>query len=353
MPVTKQTYSLNATWTAVSMADMMRTAFIDAGLMTEWHDSFAIGAKAIRVMRIQYDAAKVYGSSFYYFVFDDSSGSISPRVALATGWNPSGTPPVNVPTGTQYLDYHRLPTDLTSSNNTASEVAPSLSRTSNVFLDRYTSAEDAKQTWFVFRQPGVVSKAFSFLRGDTTLHSWLDLDKGCISGFSTVKAGVADRMGFVSFRTEENIRRCLSIGLALRGNVETSGSNWHDIGYNSHSYIGLGSTVTSSAQTLNFSSSVRGGGHAAAVALPIGKNSANPAYVNDYSAICTNLPWSPWTPTRLANDFGIYMHYADNDTAYADRFVVQAAINEWQVLSWANNTVVNDGASSSFLARVV
>ena len=348
MPVTKQTYSLTATWTATGFASMMRTAFIDAGLMTEWHDNFVIGDKQYRVMQIQHDATKAYGSCFYYFTFDDAQ--FRPLVSLATGWNPSGTPPVNVPTGTHYLDYHRLPTDIGGGGNLASELSPSLSKTSNVFLDRYTSAEDSKQTWFVLRQPGVTSKPFSFLHKDTTLHSWLDLDKGCISGFSTVRSGVADRMGHVSFRIQENIRRCLSIGLALRGNTDSSGINWHDVDYNTHTYVGLGS----SASTGNFSAVIRGSSSfAAAVALPVGKNSANPAYANDYSPICTNLPWSPWTPTRLANDFGIYMHYADNDAAYGDRFVVQAALNEWEVLDFANNTVVVDGASSSFLARVV
>lgn len=348
MPVTKQTYSANAPWTATDLAGIMRSALIDAGLMTEWHDSFAINEKQYRVMRIQHNAAKVYGSSFYCFVFDDTY--TNPCVALSTGWNPSGTPPVNVPTGTQYLDYHRLPTDMNGGNNTGSQLAPSApSRTSNIFLDRYTSAEDAKQSWFILRQPGLVSDPFSFLHKDTTLHSWLDLDKGVVSGFSTVKSRTGNRMGYVAFRMNENIRRCLLVGTALRGNTEGSGQNWHNTQYNTHVYVGVGS----SASGPNIGPDIAIGDFGGAVALPVAKNSANPAYVSDYSPICTNLPWSPWTPTRLANDFGVYMHYADNDTAYGDRFVVQAALNEWEVLNWANNTVVVDGASSAFVARVV
>lgn len=348
MPVTKQTYSLNAPWTATDMAGIVRTAFIDAGLMTEWHDNFAIGGKQFRVMRIQHNAAKAYGSSFYYFVFEESGG-LGPRVALATGWNPSGTPPVNVPTGTQYLDYHQPPSQLGNNALTSSALSPSLSTTSNTFLDRYTSAEDAKQTWFVFRQPGVISAPFSFLHKDTTLHSWLDLDKGAISGLSTVKAGVSNRMGYVGFRLEENIRRCLLFGSVLRGNTDSSSNEWHEVKYNTHTYIGVGN----SASGFNLAGDIQKNSLGAAVALPVGRNSANPAYTSDYSPICTNLPWSPWTPTRLANDFGIYMHYPDNDTAYGDKFIVQAAVNEWQVLNWANNTVVNDGASATFLARAV
>lgn len=60
MAVTKQTYTLTSGWTAAGVRDMFRSAFIDAGLMTNWHDSFTgIGGAAIGVMEIAYNAAKV------------------------------------------------------------------------------------------------------------------------------------------------------------------------------------------------------------------------------------------------------------------------------------------------------
>ena len=40
MAVTKQVYTAAATWTASGLADIFQSAFIDAGLMTAWHDSF-------------------------------------------------------------------------------------------------------------------------------------------------------------------------------------------------------------------------------------------------------------------------------------------------------------------------
>lgn len=349
MPVTKQTYTANAPWTAANLASMMRSAFIDAGLMTEWHDNFVVNSKEVRVLRIQHNPAKVYGTCFYYFVMEDSSSALTPYVALATGWNPSGTPPVNVPTGTQFLDYHQLPNNITGSSRGTPLTQSTLSKTSNLYIDRYTSAEDAKQTWFVLRQPGSISRPFSFLHKDTTLHQWLDLDKGVISGFSVNSCTIGNRMGYVSFQLQQNLRRCLLIGAALRGRTGDSESEWQLMRYNTHVYVGVGS----SSDGFNFGNGISEGSQGAAVALPVAKNSANPAYVSDYSPICTNLPWSPWTPTRLANDFGVYMHYADNNTAYGDRFVVQAALNEWEALNFANNTVVNDGASSAFVARVV
>ncbi len=54
MTVTKQTYTANATWTAVQLADMFRSAFIDAGLMADWYDSFLGSTYENRILRIHY-----------------------------------------------------------------------------------------------------------------------------------------------------------------------------------------------------------------------------------------------------------------------------------------------------------
>lgn len=349
MPVTKQTYTANAPWTATDMANLLSSAFIDAGLMTAWHDSFAPSSTLIRVLRIQHDAARTYGSCFYYFAFSSGSGVGNVGVSLASGWNPSGTPPINVPTGTQFLDYHRLPADMSAGGGSTSSTVASLSTTSNLFLDRYTSALDARQSWFVFRTSTARSAPFSILHKDTALHSWLDLNKGIISGFSTIQASAPNTAGFVRFRVQENIRRCLLIGSALRGNTNLSGGDtFHTLNYNSHCYFGVGTSTTT-----NNIDTVRGDSVGSGIPLPVAKALANPAYTTDYNPICTDLAWSLWTPTKLAADFGIYMHYADNGTAYGDKFIVQAGVNEWGVLQFANNSTVNDGASPAFVARIV
>ena len=43
MAVTKQTYTAAATWTAAQLATLFENAFINAGLMTAWYDSFLSG----------------------------------------------------------------------------------------------------------------------------------------------------------------------------------------------------------------------------------------------------------------------------------------------------------------------
>jgi hypothetical protein len=326
------------------MASLLSTAFIDAGLMTAWHDSFAITNRQYRVLRIQHDAAKTYGSSFYCFIADDLGNF---GVALSSGWNPSGTPPINVPTGTQFLDYHRLPTDTSPDNSSATRLLQ-LSTTSNLFLDRYTSAIDTKQSWFIFRQPGFRTPPFSVLHKDTALQTWLDLNKGIINGFSTIDADVSSRMGYTRFQLQENIRRCLLTGSALRGRTNTNGSGtFHTLNLNTHTYVGVGTSATD----VNIGIDITSLG--SAFPLPVAKAVANPAYLTDYNPVCSDLAWSVWTPTKLALDFGVYMHYNDNDTAYQDRFIVQSGVNEWEALQFANNSVVVDGASPTFVARVV
>ena len=353
MAVTKQTYSMSAGFTRVDVANALRSALIDAGLMTDWYDSFSpSGSMECRVLRIQHDSTKTYGDSFYYFNITNSDIG----VALATnGWKITGTAPINIPTGTQYLDWHTLPASATpSSLSYYSTHLLSYSAVSNFFLDRYTSGDDSKQSWFTFRQPSSLgrSQPFSFLHKDTSLHSWIDLNKGCISGLCFARAAVSIRAGIIRFTIEENLRRCLSFGNSLRGFAELLGSSrFHAASLNLYSYIGVGSQTNSPDN--NYPGSFSGTNPGAAIPLPVGRNYVNSEYVTDYVPICTNLPWSYYTPTRLANDFGIYMHYAANDIALGDRFIVQSTINEWEVLNFANNTNVTDGASASFLARII
>ena len=53
MAVTVEDYSATATWTASGLADIFRDAFIDAGLMTVWYDSF-LNTVENRVLEVQF-----------------------------------------------------------------------------------------------------------------------------------------------------------------------------------------------------------------------------------------------------------------------------------------------------------
>jgi hypothetical protein len=298
-------------------------------------------------LRIEHDSTKTFGTCFYYFTISDAGIG----VALATnGW--SG----NVPTGAQYLDWHSSPASshwLFNSTNIFN-----YSASSNLVLNRFTSQLDSKQSWFVFSQTvsGTTtrSKPFSFLHKDTALHSWLDLSKGCISGFTAVSANSNNYVGRINFSIEENLRRCLSIGSALRG---TNTPGFHGAGINTNCYYGVGA-ISDDQFYSNIPSEGRGGSGASGTPLPVGRNAVNPAYSTDYTPICSNLPWNLWTPTRLANDFGVYVQYNTaapdvNPISLGTKIIVQTTVNEWETLQFANSTVLITGATPIFLARVI
>lgn len=346
MAVTKQTYTAAATWTQAQAADLFRTAFIDAGLMTDWFDSTVSSDAELRILRLSYDNTKTYGNSFFCFSFKPGS---SIGISLLSGWDTTSKDVV----GTQFVDYHLNKANIAISAGNTSFRAHDLSRfatstSSNLSLIRYTSALDTKQSWFVVQQGTNRSKPFALVHAGTTLYPWLDLSKGIISGYQDVSATVTNARGNLHFRIQENVRRCLLHGHALRGTAEpTFGNNrFHEVGWNAYTYVGFGSINNDYSQ--NYS-----GFNQSVVALPVGKASANPAYTQDYVPVCTGVPWSPFTPTLLAADFAVYMHYANNTVAFRDRFIVTPNVEEWEVLEAANNPTLNDGASAFFLARVV
>jgi hypothetical protein len=363
MPVTKQTFSISAPWTAAQFADMLGSAFAAAGLMTDWYDSYTKdAANIVRVLEVQHNNTKTYGKCFYPFVFSIFASQVGLRINITSGWDTgvyAPPDPPKKPVGTQFLDYFTAPNSYDDNDARTTPVFTG-STTSNLFLDRYTSGDDAKQTWFILRQGVNVGVPFTILHKDTLLHPWLDLDKGMISGHLRQKCFTWNRVGGAIFEVSMALRRTLLLGTALRGADTGSWQGYTRTGYRAYSYVGCGSQSNNPGVNLpsigagSLSAGELGGGLSSqGLTLPVGKNSANPAFLQDYVPVCTDLPWSPWTPTRLADDFGIYMHYADNTIGYGNKFIVQAGLNEWEVISFANNTVINDGASATFLARVV
>jgi hypothetical protein len=348
MVVSVATYSLPAGWTQAALADsLFGAAFADAGLMAAggWHDQFVTESNTVRVLRTAYDSTKTYGTTFYYLVF---RGSDSPGIALASGWNTT----TKVPTGTQYLDYHTLPSLVNGagSNQTASRVSFNPQTNTAIHLDRYTSGFDTNQSWFVIRQGLNRSAPFTIMHQNTILQPWVDLSKGLLNGFATIAAFTYANMGAVSFQLQENLRRCLITGSALRSDVDGSGiGRYHGIALNTQCYAAVGSAPNNTSNNLT---NIFTGFNGSAFLLPIGKASVNGAFLTDYVPIVSDMGWLPFTPTRLASDFGIYFHYADNTSAYGDQFNTPNGLTKWAVLQFANNPIVTDGASAHFLASV-
>lgn len=208
MAVTKQTYTASPTWTASGLASIYRSAFIDAGLMAEWHDSFLSGSVENRILRIEYDASKTYGTTFYWFQFTTTGAFLH----VATGWNTS----TDVPTGTQYLDYFATTTNATTNHW---QFSGTLSSTTQADLVRYSSGS---HHWFVSRQ-GTTRQAFTIQPASHALQSWLNLDLGFYQGWVSLSPTVSGNGAGMRFFRGPALRRDLTAGTTLNGST-TSGN---------------------------------------------------------------------------------------------------------------------------------
>lgn len=343
MAVTKQTYTATATWTPASLASIYRSAFIDAGLMTEWHDSFLSGSVENRILRVQYDAAKTYGTTFYWFQFDTSGACVH----LATGWNTS----TDVPTGTQYLDYIS-----TTTNSTANHwrFSGTLVNTTSADLIRYSSGT---HHWFVSRQGTSAStrQVFSIHPASHPVQPWLDLDRGFYQGWVGLYPGIAGYASAMRFTRGPYLRREVTLGTAYNGATTVSHYTNPANVVPMLCYVAPGNV--SNDYNLNFYGNMRADsttGIGNGIILPTGFTGTNPAYATNSNPVFHSMQYTPYSTTTLNSDFGITFHYATNVFGFQDKFIVTAGVEEWETLAFFNSTIGNGTvASSAFLARVV
>jgi hypothetical protein len=343
MAVTKEVYTLTAGFTPASVIGILEQAFIDAGLMTGWHDSFSSGGKGFGVLECVYDPTKTFGTTYYLFTADANRVGVS----VGTGWDTV----TNTFTGTQFLDYYVQPPNTEPYlNYRGTNITTPLEyyNTSALSLYRYTSTASVNQSWFVFQQGLSVSNPFAIHHPAQSLYSWLDLDLGMIPGLYTVATSTVNTTGNTSFYMQENLLRAYPCGQAIIGYTNTSygGSVFSGLNLGMYSYVGSGKTSDNAINNLSFGANGK-------TVLPIASAAANPAYTQDYNPICSELPWTSFSPGPLATDFGVYMHYANNTLNFEDRFVVDPGVEEWEILDCTNNFVVTTAASPTFIARVV
>ncbi len=330
MAVTTATYTATATWTASQLADIFRSAFIDAGLMTEWHDSF-LNTIENRVLEVTYNGAKTYGKTYYWFQF--TTGGVF--FNLATGWNTGS----DIPSGTQYLDFFSTTTNATTNHSQL----VTLSSSTTVTIDRFTSGS---YSWFVLKN-GSTFLTFHIVPGSATLASWVDLDKVFLNGFSVVTATVGGQASFIDFKQPHALRRMLGAAGSLRG--VTAAGSYNNVTYwnmITGRYIGLGNADNGIAQTYHSSIYPHPG-----IVVPYGFNNANTAYSTDSTPVLTGPSYNHWLTSSLPSDFGIAFHYADNTMAILDTFTVSAGTEVWTIMQRVNSGTITTGASALFLAR--
>jgi len=344
MTVTKQTYTAAATWTPAQHAGIFRQAFIDAGLMTDWHDSFLSGSIENRVLRVIYDGTKTYGTTFYWFMFDTSSV----RINLATGWNTT----TKVPTGTVLLDFG------TATTNAANGYQAIGSRSTTVTneLIRHTSQDNSNFSTFLSRQ-GTSSYLFMIAHPSYTISPWVDLNKTFFHHFIDTYFSTFANISSIYFVSRSMLRRSFCTGMVLNGDPTYRISA--NLMLNGYTGLGKASNSVSSNAIAQSSADVSpasffGATRVSTVVLPVGETDANPAYTTDSNPVYTGMPVSPYmTNYVLPGDFAIIPHYATNTMEVLDKFVVTAGVEEWEILARVNNATANTGASIAFAARIV
>jgi hypothetical protein len=321
MACTKETYTATATWTASQLATLFRDAFIDAGLMTDWYDSFLSGSIENRILEVTYAGTKAYGKTYYWFMFSTTGVWLH----VATGWNTA----TDQPTGTQYLDFFATTTNATTNHWQMFAAATS----NTVELVRYTSGVDADQSWFTIKRSGGVDRTFTIINDALTVQSWLDLSKGFFNGFVHVAPLIDSNSGVVQFDRGPALRREIAVG-TYPNNIVTR-------------------TLCSYGVTGRANANGAGNyGTTGFIPLPTASATANPAYTADSNPVFHSLPFHPYVAEPLPSDFGMSFHFASNAFDPGDTLVVTAGAEEWQVLAETAGTA-GTVATPMFLARMV
>jgi hypothetical protein len=327
MAVTKATYTATATWTASTLAGIFRSAFIDAGLMTEWYDSF-LNTVENRVLEVDYGTG-TYANTYYWFQFTTAGVFY----AQAASWNAAS----DVPSGTQYLDYFATTTNATT--NHVQLLA--LSTATTVTLTRYTSGN---HTFFVLRS-GATYYTFGIDHAGVSLQSWMDLSKGYHNGM--VRANClahGTNNGGLAFLTPFRLRRAFLDGCVNLGGTAI-GTNYTD----ELPVSGIGSVGAVSNQSTN--TYVLATSFNAPLLVPFGSATANPAFSTDFNPVFTGIRHLSTVAANLPADFGYTASRTNNTNAIQDTLTVSAGVEVWEVIAFANGAGTSGQPSPLFLAR--
>ena len=332
MAVTKQTYTAASTWTAAQLADIFRSAFIDAGLMTDWFDSFTNTGIENRVLRVINDAGKTYGTVYYWFMF--TTGGVFVQATL--GWNAA----TDVPTGTLYLDYFSTATNVTTNHRQIFTAATTTTAT----LTRYTSAVNTNCTWFVARN-GATYVNILIPYGTYNATGFVDQNKVAFNGLTGVAIGTDTQAAYLGFfHNGGHTRRTFLGATQLRGSTAVGGFTTGASPFFLE-YAAMGNVT---GTTANITNNVAG----SRIWLPTAHVNTNSGLGADHTPIFTSIIASPYLPA-LPSDFGIAPYYASNAIAVQDTLVVTAASEEWEMMTVGNNATNVDSGKIMLLARIV
>lgn len=340
MAVTKQVYTVSPTWTAAQLATAFESAFIDAGLMTAWYDSFSSGSVENRILEIDYGTG-TYEKTYYWFMFT-TTGIFH---GLATGWD-AGT---HVPTGTQYQDYFNTTTNATTDLQpmwTGNYGSLTLTTSTTFTLTRFSSGVTSGFSWFR-AQHGSSFRNFHIPRPGAPIQSWIDLSKTLFHHFLVCHTTAESQGAAHRFYDTGMLRRSYVRGAGAWGtsniffNLTYFCLMRYDVVGNLESSGGL----TNSLPTVNT--------NIPTTHLPFGNASVNPAYSSDYNPVFTGLPYSPYINEGFPSDFGIgQIHNSATTVAIGDQIIVTNGVEHWEYITIGGGNDARNN-QSGLVARVI
>lgn len=322
MAVTKQTYTSVATWTAGSLADIFRSAFIGAGLMVDWHDSFLSGSVDNRVLRIVNDNTKTYGTVFYWFMFTTTGAFVH----TALSWDTVA----HVPTGSAYLDYFATTTSVTTNHYGIA----TLVNTTDVSITRYTSGINSSATFFLLRNGNTYAPFFIGTPGFNA-NSSINQNIVAFNPFIVPTVSTSSQATLIVFNQATSLRRTYLGAAGLR--ARTSSGDFRAL-FPLMTYSGIGNeTFGSYASYAN--------------PLVTAMTNTQTGIASDYVPIYTSFIMSTYM-NPLPADFGLTVYYASNLMSGQDVLVVNPGVEEWEMIGIASNGNSNAGRIL-LLARIL
>lgn len=350
MVVSKQSYVATAPWLNTTLADRFRSAFIDAGLMTDWHASFQRNSGVEhRVLKLDYQPSKRFGTQYYWFAFEPT-GSITLNVSYT--WSLAD----NFPTGTRNVDYvgdfqgYKVYTGSAVNTDTHRLLSTQVNSTT-VTLTRYTSGINPRFTVF-FLKGGTSETHFFFMPTNSIPQPWIDLNRNSIPGWMNVSLW-EDSSGSLGSRSNIGFNPIF----AYRRSVFLRGA----YGFGSYAIVaGLGRSARYTGMDSSWNSDGAGVGWGApsisdTIVLPVEKTRTNPDFPADQAPVFADLPYSFYLQDRLPVDIGLCWHFTNSTMESQDIFQVTPGVEEWEIIARFNraNTTYFETGSPMFMARVI
>lgn len=337
MAVTKSIHAVVAPWTSSQVGDAFRDAFIAAGLMTSWYDSFSSGGYEHRILEVVYDGTKTYGKCYYWFIID----GVGVRHKTVAGWDAVNHYPKG-PTsaGTQGKDWPENTSAASSVNNGSYwNTTIGLSNSINCSVTRYTSGT---RSFFVLRSASSWV-TFTIDPPDTTFRSWYSnaLIGGYHAGSWYVSHNGSKSTNFVAWN---RAKRALFGGVGINYGQSNSStailmSSWgfqdmrNDVGN------GLWGNFDNTSNSIPqwYGSEINSG------------------ILSDFVPVFNGIRPGVIYTSDLPADFGVAaLRYATaNSVTIQDTMVVTAGVEEYEVLSFRNAGNTTGGVNPLFVARIV